>query len=294
MGGPVAIVFAIAGLIVYLIWESKQTTVDPLTAFLDDDAGPANLRMPGEKQAPEYFGIVPATSSDAALVGLAISGPLTSAPETQQQYLKLDTNAMAPALVGQPDYSLDTIWSLETDPYGNSKIYTAAYSNTTDPAGQAITTQTLWYLGTSDDSTQVVFRQLPSEDQSADQHKQVLPHVQWTIDVLTTPTQDVPDVVNGQGVVTKPGNVLSAQVSISQGGAQLGRWIDPQTMQMDAGLSLATDGDAVNSAGKQFCENWLFNMEPIGPPPFKYLRPHWTIYDTDTVCLSSSTYSCRR
>ncbi|CZR47321.1 uncharacterized protein FPRO_08695 [Fusarium proliferatum ET1] len=281
-GGPVAIVFAIAGLIVYLIWESKQTTVDPLTAFLDDDAGPANLRMPGEKQAPEYFGIVPATSSDAALVGLAISGPLTSAPETQQQYLKLDTDAMAPALVGQPDYSLDTIWSLETDPYGNSKIYTAAYSNTTDPAGQAITTQTLWYLGTSDDSTQVVFRQLPSEDQSADQHKQVLPHVQWTIDVLTTPTQDVPDVVNGQGVVTKPGNVLSAQVSISQGGAQLGRWIDPQTMQMDAGLSLVTDGNAVNSAGKQFCENWLFKMEPIGPPPFKYLRPHWTIYDTDT------------
>ncbi|KAF5005298.1 hypothetical protein FDECE_8284 [Fusarium decemcellulare] len=24
-------------------------------------------------------------------------------------------------------------------------------------------------------------------------------------------------------------------------------------------------------------------MEPIGPPSFKYLRPHWKIYDTDTV-----------
>ncbi|KAF5005297.1 hypothetical protein FDECE_8283 [Fusarium decemcellulare] len=127
---------------------SSCPVISPKTSFICSRVRPV---MPGEKQALEYFVIVPATSSDAALVGLVISGSLTSVetsgtvniPDDEQQYLKLDTVAMAPALVNQPDYTLDTIWSLETDPHGNSKIYTAAYSTTTDSAGQDITTQTL-------------------------------------------------------------------------------------------------------------------------------------------------------
>jgi hypothetical protein len=313
-GGPVAIAFAVIGIIVFMIWYFNQDHRDPTQKFLDDYAGPAGLRMPGDKQAPEYFGVVSAAENNPSLVGLAISGPLVSAkeytitprqgaildpdtvyttgplkiPDAQQLFIKLDADGQAPVLTEKADFTMDTIWSLETDPDGKSFIYTAVFTKNTDKDGKpAGVTRKLWYLGTSDDNTKVVYRALPSESEP-DKRTPVLPHVQWTIDVLTKPTQDVPDVKDSNGVVTVPGNVLSAIVGISQNGAKLGRWATRKTLQLDAGLSLAKDENAIQGStmypDKMFCVNWTVNLLPIGPSDFSYLRSPWKLYDTDTVC----------
>ncbi|KAH7079271.1 hypothetical protein BKA63DRAFT_563915 [Paraphoma chrysanthemicola] len=192
--------------------------------------------MPGEKQAPEYFGVVPADAKDES------SGPLEERPrrdnvtpkipDGQQQFISLDVNNEKPSLVDKIDYSMNTIWSLSTDSDGKSMIYTASLTQGKDTSGNPTTTRTLWYLGASDDNKQVEYRELPLKD-NEDQRKAVLPYVPWTIDVLTQPTQDTSDVKNADDIVTKPGNVLSAVFGISQNGAKMGRWVNGRTGKLD-------------------------------------------------------------
>ncbi|KAI9150587.1 hypothetical protein HJFPF1_10362 [Paramyrothecium foliicola] len=316
-GGPVAIAFALIGIVVFIVWYSRQDHRDPITKFLDDQAQPTGLRMPGEKQAPEYFGVVPADLNNPSLVGLSVRGPLVSvesyqifpaedetAPffgsdampplrrydtlkiaDSQQQFISLDVVTKSPSMVDKIDYSMNTVWSLDTDPDGQSMIYTASMKENEGPDGLKYQTRTLWYLATSDDYTQVVYRELPSKE-NKDERAKVLPHVQWTIDVLTQPTQDAPDVKNDKGVVITPGNVLSAIVGISQNQARLGRWVDRKTLKVDAGLGLATDGNAhmggASFPDKMLCATWTVSMAPIGPSDFKYLQQNWKIYDNDT------------
>ncbi|KAH7078575.1 hypothetical protein FB567DRAFT_607847 [Paraphoma chrysanthemicola] len=297
--GPAAIVFAVIGIIIFMIWYFTQDHWDPIDKFLDDRAQPVSLRMPGEKKAPEYFDVVPADAGNPSLVGLAIHGPLVSAFEknpipkhdtlkitdSQQQFISLDVIDKRPALVDNIDYSMNTIWSLSTDPDGKSMIYSANFTQDTDSAGNTTTKRTLWYLGIPDDNTEVVYRELPPKDKT-NQHNAVLPHVLWTIDVLTQPTQDVPDTKNADGIVTKPGNVLSAVVDISQNGARLGRWVDRRMNKFDTSLALATDAKSITGNSdfpdKMLCVTWTLSMVPIGPSDFGYLWPTWSILDTDT------------
>lgn len=77
-GGPLAVVFAIIGIIIFIIWYFTLDHRDSIEKFLDDMAQPAGLRMGGEKQAPEYFNVVPAADTNPSLVGLSIRGPLMS------------------------------------------------------------------------------------------------------------------------------------------------------------------------------------------------------------------------
>ncbi|RKL46663.1 hypothetical protein BFJ70_g3148 [Fusarium oxysporum] len=300
-GGPVSIVFAIIGIIIFIIWFSNQDHRDPTQKFLDEQAEQAGLRMRGDKQAPEYFGVVPAAENNPSLVGLGIRGPLVSVKpylddnqqehllkvtEAQQQYIKLDTDNKVPIVVEKIDFSMNTVWSLETGPDGKSFIYTAAFTQNTDDSSRPVgTTRKLWYLGTSDDKTQVVYRELPSIDQPQ-KRQAVLPHILWVIDVLTKPDQDEPDTKDSNGVVTKPGKVVSAVVGISQGGAKLGRWVNRETLQIDSGLAVAQDADANKGheyyPDKMLCATWAMTMYPIGPSDFKYQKQKWTIYDTDT------------
>ncbi|KAF4339910.1 hypothetical protein FBEOM_6134 [Fusarium beomiforme] len=295
-----------------MVWYFNQDHRDSTENFLDDWAQPAGLRMPGDKQAPECFQVVPAAENSPSLVGLSNLGPIVSAqeytpyppegvfislddltyrteplqiPDVQQLFIKLDVDAKMLSLVSKIDYTMNTIWSLKTDPAGKSFICTAAFTQNTDASGNpAGITRTLWYLGTSDGNTQVICQKLPSTDQP-DKRNAVLPHLQWTIDVVSQPVQHVPDVLIN-GLVTLAGNVLSAIVDISQNGTRLGRWATCKTLQLDPGVSLVKDENAITGNAmypdKMFCVNLTVDLAPIGLSDFFYLRPHWTIHDTDT------------
>lgn len=319
-GGPVAIAFAIIGLIIFLVWYFNQDHRDPIEKFLDDWVGPAGLRMGGEKQAPEYFGVVPSDASNPSLVGLSVRGPLVSVKDYQiypaegrnlpimrpgtivhyrhdklkidaskQQYLALDADTNASKLVDNIDFSLNTIWSLETNSAGKSLIYTASFKKgSVDENGIASVTRNLWYLATSDDNSRIELREMPTK---ANQEKRnaVMKHALWTIDVLGAPTVDAPDEKDAKGNVTKPGHVLSALVNISQDGAQLGRWVHRKTLKIDDGMAITTNDKAItgNSSfpDKMFCASWAISMAPVGPSEFSYAHEQWRLVDSDTVSV---------
>lgn len=304
--GPVAIVFAIIGLIVFLVWYSKQDHRDPIDKFLDDRAEPEGLRMGGEKQAPEYFGLVPAAATNPSLVGLSVRGPFTSVEEYQtwpakgnplppdgsaqpfryaklkidtskQHFMALDVDTKAPKMVDKVDNSLDTVWSLETNADGKSLIYTASLKKgLIDENGTPAITRTLWYLATSDDNSRVELREMPGKD-TQKKRDAVMEHARWTIDVLETPTM-------------KEGQVMNAMVNISQNKAQLGRWVDRRSFKMNSGLATAA-GDKTITGDKAFpdtmlCAGWLLSMAPIGPSGFSYAKKDWRLTDSDRVSVS--------
>ncbi|KAF9774576.1 hypothetical protein IL306_007408 [Fusarium sp. DS 682] len=180
-GGPLAIAFAVIGIIIFMIWYFSQDHRDPTQKFLDDQVQPAGLGMPGDKQAPEYFEVIPVAANNPSLVRLAIRGPLVSVkeytthpsegerifpetqfkseplkiPDAQQLFISLDVDAKVPSLATKIDFSMNTIWSLETDPDGKSFIYTAAFTQKADEAGKA--------AGITRKLTQIVYRELPTE-----------------------------------------------------------------------------------------------------------------------------------
>lgn len=316
-GGPLAIVFAIIGMIIFMVWYFTQDHRDPTEKFLDDWAGPAGLRMRGEKQAPEYFGVVPASASNPSLVGLSFRGPLVSLKTYQvfpkegtspilypsspihyihetlkidagsQKYLALDADMLR--MVDDIDFSLNTVWSLETNCDGKSFIYTAAVKKSpVDEDGIASVSRRLWYLATSDDNSRVQLREMPTK---ADEGKRrtVMEHALWTVDILEPPTVDAPDVRDVKGNITQQGHVMSALVNISQGGAQLGRWVDRRTLKIDDGIAIASKDKSTSGnpsyPDRMFCAGWAISMAPIGPSEFSYAHEQWRLVDSDTVSI---------
>lgn len=303
-GGPLAIVFALIGIIIFVIWYFTQDHRSPTEKFLDDRVGPAGLRMPGDKQAPEYFNVVPTKDGKPSLVGLAIKGPVRPMlgpimnpwlmpDESKQKYIKLDVANKSVNAADNVDYSLDTIWSFETRMDGRSFIYTAELTMDKTPNADGIypVHRKLWYISTSDDYQRLELREMPGlADAEKEQRKNVQEHALWTVDVLEKPTQDTADHKDDKGNMVK-GHVTKAVVRITQKDTTnnvttIGRWYEK-----DKGF---TTGPALwkvstpSDPNKVFIADWVMSMQPIGPSDFYYMNSPWKLNTKDRVSTSQS------
>lgn len=275
-----------------MVWFFCADHRDPIEKFLDTHVGPAGLRMKGEKQAPEYFNVVPAKGTDSSLVGLSIKGPLQGViygtdvkiDAKMQQVIAMDDTTKSTKPVEEVDYSLNTVWSLETQPDGKSLIYTASITKEKpDEDGFVLTTRTLWYLATSDDpeNLKLELREMPGKEVKAERDA-VMKHALWTIDIIGKPTVDRPDKKDEKGNIIEAGNILSAIANISQDGLQLGRWIDPKTGKPRDEFTVCHPDNGIMGESI-FYARWEMSMAPIGPSEFTYAHPTWTLTVDDTV-----------
>ena len=271
---------------------------DPIKRFVEDTARPAGLYMEGSMRAPEYLQVVSPAAGKPSLNGLSFYGPLIPAGsvpgfpmQIDAKYIRLDTANKVAQLSDTLDFTPDTVWSLETDPWGNSFIYTT--SKVKDPATNA-TSMHNWYLGT-DDSKNVVVKDMPLS-RVGDAWIKTLSSLQWQIDVqeISTVSQDKK-------------SALVAKVLLRQNGKDLGRTIDSQSKQAAAGIALVDAEEfrksnalaaaeiALGGLEEFWKKNrtkssknvpfilWEIALQPLGPSIFKYSSVHWILTTQETV-----------
>ena len=231
--------------------------------------------MEGSMRAPEYLQVLSAGAKNPSLNGVSFKGPLIPAKSVARKpthisakYIRLDTANNAAQLSDTLDFTQDTVWSLETDPWGNSFIYTT--NKVTDPATKT-TTMHNWYLGT-DDSKNVVLKDMPLS-RVGDAWTKALPSLQWQIDVqeISTLSQDKK-------------SALVAKALLRQNGKDLGRTIDSHSKQAAAGIALVdADGFRSNPGNIVPFILWEIALQPLGPSTFKYSTADWTLTTQQTV-----------
>ena len=209
-----------------------QDNRDPITKFVEDKAKPAGLWLDNPMQAPEYLQFVPASDTSASLSGLSIKGPLLPAfpleeypTQIDAKYLKLDVGSQNVQLADALDYTLDTVWSLETDPMGKSLIYTKQVMKDSKSGNE---TSKVWYLASADDHKLYV-REMPPSG-GADEYKEALPNVQWQVDLQEPPKMD--DKKNEKK------SVLSAKATIRKNSNHLVRTVELPDPKPTPGLCL--------------------------------------------------------
>ncbi|KAK4661637.1 uncharacterized protein QC763_0105070 [Podospora pseudopauciseta] len=283
--GPIAIVFAVIGIILFLVWYFTTDHRDPIQKFVEDKARPAGLWVDNPMQASDYIRTVPAVDQNPSLPGLTFKGPMRRAGDIGQEdtssidakYLHLGKTEGAVDLGDALDYTSDTIWSFETDAYGKSLIYTKRIIQEKDRK-RAV----LWYLST-DGSNNAIVKQRPGADP---EWKALLPSLQWEVEVLEPPK------VDGKK------NVLASKARIRRGNLDLGRTFDRGNKQ-PGGLVLVDVGKYEEAVKKYRLRDimyrqghgprpelpgpavpfyvWEVEMEAMGPGNLEYSSPKWVL-----------------
>ncbi|KAH7108700.1 hypothetical protein B0J11DRAFT_449534, partial [Dendryphion nanum] len=133
--GPLAIVFAIAGLIVMIVMIAMAKPPNPVQDFLDKQGSTAGLKIDGGKTAIDYFNIVPSDANHTSLNGIDFAARLYNIPASKlldpiSGYLcmgeetRISPNAHMVTSSPKVTYMPDTCWCVNTDFQGNTMIFT--------------------------------------------------------------------------------------------------------------------------------------------------------------------------
>ncbi|KAK4182656.1 hypothetical protein QBC35DRAFT_147519 [Podospora australis] len=292
--GPAAIVFAVIGIIIFVIWWNLTDHRDPATKFVEDKARPVGLYVENPKQAPEYIATVPADKISSSLPGVTFEGPLVPGATLERskapslisaKFLRLASDEGAADLADAADFTHDTIWSFETDADGNSLIYTTRTK--ANPEAPEVKISTLWYVGTR--GRDVIVQRMPSSRDDP-KWKESVNAVKWQVTLLEVPE------TKGEG---KEAPVLSAKARIQQGGLDLGRSVSPDGKE--TGLMLV-DVEAFRKKAKDWnalmrmtvpprgleppapvpFHVWKISMQVLAPGGFAYRHSDWEITDQST------------
>ncbi|KAK5489509.1 hypothetical protein LTR46_003486 [Exophiala xenobiotica] len=241
----------------------------PTQKFLDEHVKPEGLYM--DHLAIDYFDVVAGHGDNASLVGLGLKPGLMTTrsgfgtrtePITPDEtvYLHLSTPPGID-LLAKLDYTLDSVWSLQTDAFGNSQVYTKRVTSDST-TGDSITT--FWYISVSDDGAGVIIRQLPAND-GGETYSKALASTYWNITTVADPTL-------APSTGTAPGPPIAALVRMQQQGKYLTLIYDGN----DRPTSLAlTDGRQNHTAS-----HWMIEMQPLGPTPFSYAHDPFAVMTT--------------
>ncbi|KAK8061149.1 hypothetical protein PG997_015370 [Apiospora hydei] len=268
---------------------------DPITKFVEDKARPDGLYIENPMQAPDYITTVPPDEQTPSLPGLTFKGPLLPATTVHgldskiaPAFLRLGDGNGHVELVDKVDFTANTIWSMETDPWGKSLIYTRRM---TKDATTGYVAYTLWYLGTDQDKN-VIVRTMPKPS-SNDAWKSAVATIQWQVDLQEPPKTKTEN---------NKTSILSVKARIQKDGLDLGRivHIDGKPAEKLALVDLeqyrkkADNYKRIAAMGygalKQLREGledvpyflWELNMQAIGPGAFAYDRKAWELTDQTT------------
>ncbi|KAK2762104.1 hypothetical protein FQN54_001111 [Arachnomyces sp. PD_36] len=275
-GGPLGILFALVGVIVLIVWMSTHKPQNPVEKFLKDYVQPAGLYM--DHLAIDYFDAIAATDTTASRVGVCIRGASAGGNEPaspdEQVYIHLNAQGKDSASLDFTrvlEYTTDTVWSLQTNEYGKSQIYTQKYVIGPDNARKRY----VWYLAVTDDEKEIYVRRLP-EKKEEEKYKAALKFTQWDVNVITNPVVD--------GDPEKSKKVVQALCSISfetqAGYAHFALESDPQKktpkkfILSDKPLSMLENPTSTT----RHISKWLFSLESLGPVPFSYSKNPWEIF----------------
>lgn len=257
--GPLAIVFAVAGLIVMIVMMFlHKDPPNPVQDFLDKHAAPEGLKMPYETDI-DFFNVVPPDSSSNSLNGIAFG--------SGQTYLKLGAEDASTShqfgIESSADitYYPDTCWSVTTNYLGNTSIFTYALDSknnrvticlgkSTDGKLQAVPPPAKVTTDSSGNSVPVDPKVYAEE----------LARQQWKCTCTSKATPTSRDVDGKTENFTK-----SANFEISQGD----QWLI--TTQSGSSWNIGL-GD--KNAGSS---TWTLDLLTMGPAPFQYVQPDWQL-----------------
>jgi hypothetical protein len=208
-----------------------------------------------EYTAIDYFDIVPPKDGKPSLVGASLA-------TADKKYLQvsgsiINGTATGMGLTEKLTYQNDTVFSVDTDSYGNTMIGTRL----TDSAGKTYA----YCLGVNS-SDKVMAMPLP--DASSADYQTAIKRLQWTV----TTVEDPWTVTTSEGTPkTGNGALTKAVVSIQQNG----KYLTPSA----GGLAMVPI--------LQYA--WKLEMQPVGPSAFSYQKSPWTITTDMKVCSLSPT-----
>jgi hypothetical protein len=172
-----AILLAVAGLIVYLVYEFefKEKPKDPMQEFIyGQKVRDAGLFM--EVTAADYIDVIPPKDGNISYAGLSFkssAGKLIHVDSSIPKELKVD-------MIDECTYVPDSVWSLSTDYSGISSIWTSLKGSTL--LLSALDDQTVTVLPLPDKYTMVDGKPVPVPP---DVYKKKVAQQQWSIDMVS-------------------------------------------------------------------------------------------------------------
>ena len=234
--------------------------------------------------AIDYFDAIAATDKTASRVGLSILGAKAAdnepASKSEQVYLRLnvkDEDSGTINYVKDLDFTTDTVWSLSTDGYGQSQIYTQKYIVLPGTDQERI--RTIWYLSATDDEKDVIVRRLPNKQTEEDKYHEKLPYTQWNINVVADPERDADSH-----------KLIKALCDISyttRSRATVKHFVLLSDSASKEPIKFLLADTATSTPKVRLVNKWLFGLESLGPVPFKYRKDPWQISTDQRVCHSS-------
>ena len=257
--------------------------------FINDRVKPAKLYM--DHLAIDYFNAIAATQKTASRVGISIKGAYAGGNEPastdEQVYLLLkvkDENSGNLSFTKNLDFTTDTVWSLATDGYGLSQIYTQKSVSVTGPAGDRERVTTIWYLSVSDDEKEICVRRLPGKKQDEEKYKKELKFTKWTVDVVADPELDTK---------TKVPIKALCNISFTTTANTVKHFVLQSDIAKKAPIGFLLSDTARSTSTTRYVNEWLFELESLGPSSFEYSKNPWEILLTNMVCLRWSDLKIR-
>ncbi|KAK5993804.1 hypothetical protein PT974_07241 [Cladobotryum mycophilum] len=278
IAGPLAVVFALIGIILMIVSLFKEKPKTPVEEFVDNRVKKINLFMKFGTDI-DYFDVINSDTGEPSLAGLSIQGSATgifkpASPE-EQVFLRLSGEEKPPAgvdYVKNLDFTTDTVWSLRTDGYGRSQIFTQKYF--VDAEGD--TYRTVWYLGSAEgDASEVTAIQLPQRGDDEDKYKKAVERTYWNIDLTTGPVKEAKDGKDGKS--KKP---IASLCSFKQGERLLA--IECDTMKQVPKRLVITSKSEIESPMSRFVSLWMIQMRPLKPAQFSYTKTPWQLTTEST------------
>ncbi|QVM12539.1 hypothetical protein D8B26_007162 [Coccidioides posadasii str. Silveira] len=261
LAGPLSVVLAVVGVIIYVIYLFKKKPPNPVEQFINNHVKPAKLYM--EHTAIDYFDVITSDKGELSRVGLSIQGAGPDASPSEQVYLQLTgTEPPATLAYGQTlGFTTDDVWSLQTNGNGESQISTQKYF--TDDEGNKY--RTVWFIGRAEnDQTKLTLIQLPSRKDEPDKYAKLVKQTYWNIEVAAAPEKD-----------PESQQLSTALCRIKHESNLLALESDPNSKD-PRGLKVVKESDI--SKGR-YIYLWMFNMEPLGPVDFSYMHNPWTLIE---------------
>ncbi|KID94940.1 hypothetical protein MAJ_09123, partial [Metarhizium majus ARSEF 297] len=144
----------------------------------------------------DYFDVISSDAGETDVSGLSLQGFAAGqgqpASAKEQVYLRLYGSTKPPASVDYVqglDYTTDTVWSLKTNGYGKSQIYTQKYFLDDKNVRQ----RTVWYLARDDKhQSKLTVVKIPDKDKNGnkDKIKGIVARTFWGIDMVAAPDAD--------------------------------------------------------------------------------------------------------
>lgn len=268
--GPLAIVFAVAGLVVMIVMAClNKDPPNPVQKFLDDHASPAGLKMDHDT-AIDYFNVVPSDKTAQSLNGISFGSQPFGLEAVSYIQLGDRLNQSTTGRTTTPGTSVtylpDTCWNVKTDSKGLTMIWTYYVD---DVGGQLPL-----FLGESSDGKVQALPPPPRSTKNSNGddvpvdptvYAQQLSMQQWTFQTKSAATT----TTRTDGTDKIP-FVTSAQFCLMRGDKHLDWHIQDDKTPT---LILTQDEGPWNL----LTSIWTLTLQSMCPSNFSYVHPIWQL-----------------